>query len=277
MKNIDNTSFIEILVTPNLRTSTLKTLQHIQYKAESYDTLLLNFPEELENKVAELASEQITQDEFLEHLEKHEIIPQPITSWTYTAQPLLEAIPRLHRDHPNLKIHCYHSTEAMTNSMNISTAYAQLTLRTIITNKIEYDSWRETINQSLQTNSETLANNCKSIQNKSGTTTACITVSTSHHLKQKLTQTGATIKITYIEKPYHFTPLAIIERKTTQKPLTNKQLDELIHHHIHYIKNYIYRHQNRDRAHLEWTLDKKPWPKLHMDRREIALLDNIIP
>ena len=138
-------SFIDLLVTPNLRTSTLKALQFIQFNGEAYDTILLDFPEELENKVTEFAHEQVSYDEFLEHLERNEIIPEPVTSWEYTAKPILEALPRLKIKFPHFKIHCYGSRENEASTMDISQTLARLTLRTILTDKVNCNLWRETI------------------------------------------------------------------------------------------------------------------------------------
>jgi hypothetical protein len=278
MKSRENGSnpFIELLITPNLRTSTLKTLQLIQYKGDSYDTLLVNFPEELENKVLELASRQISQSELLEYIEKHELIPQPITSWIYTAQPLLEALPGLLLEFPNLQIYCYGSKEAEVNNMDISIVFARLTLRTIITGKVDHESWRETLTRSLRVNSESLRENCKSIQFKSGRVSACITDTSSFHLKKTLERRGSSVRVIYVEKPYHFTPLGVLERKTMLGPLYDEELEKLVFHHVDYIRNYIYRFRNRDRAHYEWALDKVIWPKLGLGRREVSLLDNLI-
>jgi hypothetical protein len=269
----DSCSFIDLLVTPNLRTSTIKALQHIQYNIDAYDTLLLNFPEEMEGKIGELATEQISLRKFLEYVENNELIPHPITSWVYTAKPILEV---LHRLSPYIKIYCYGSSEMEASSMDVSIAFAQLTLRTIITNKVYHDSWRKTAAQSLQINSERLHKDSKRILSKTDRASTCITGMSPSRLRKNLEESGASVRVIYVEKPYHFTPLTILERKMMLGPLSDREIEELVLAHVDYVRNYVYLFRNRDRAHYEWSLDKVPWPKLGMERREVSLLDNLI-
>jgi hypothetical protein len=269
-------SFIDLLVTPNLRTSTLKALQYIQLNGEHYDTLLLNFPEELEPKVVALASKQISPGELFEYLERSEIIPEPVTSWEYTARPILKALPGLKTGFPDLKIQCYGNKETEASSMDISHAYARLTLRTIITSKVDLSSWRETISQSLRLNTEEVDEKSKRIQFKAGVASACLADMGPSHLKKTLSETVARLRVIYVEKPYHFTPLSILERKMTQGPLSDDELEKLVLRHVEYVRKYIYRFRNRDRAHYEWALDKATWPKLGLERNEVRLLDNLI-
>jgi hypothetical protein len=269
----NSSSFIDLLVTPNLITSTVKALQHIQYNIDAYDTLLLNFPEELEEKIGELASEQISLREFLQYIERRELIPQPITSWVYTAKPILEALKGLS---PYLKIDCYGSLEMEASSMDVSLAFAQLTLRTIITNKVDHDAWRETATRSLQINSERLREDSKRIQSKTCGASTCITGMSPSRLRKSLEESGASVRVIYVEKPYHFTPLAILERKLMLCPLSDREIEKLVLEHVDYVRNYVYLFRNRDRAHYEWALDKVPWPKLGLERREVSLLDNLI-
>jgi hypothetical protein len=269
-------SSIDLLVTPKLVTSTLKALDHIRLKGEDYDTLLLNFPEEIEHKVRELAYKQISQREFLEYIESNEIIPEPITSWKYTAQPIIEALPELKNKFPYIKIRCYGGVETEASSMDISHTLARLTLRTIITSNVNQNSWRDIISQSLRVNARVIGENSERIRLKSGAASVCLTDMTPSYLRKTQRDPGTRLRYIFVEKPYHFTPLSILERKMALWQLSDSELENLVLLHVEYVRKYIYRFRNRDRAHYEWALDKVTWPKLGLGRNEVKLLDNLI-
>jgi hypothetical protein len=59
---------IDLLLTPNLRTSSMKVSQILQEKGDRYEVLLLNFSEEIEDRVVKLAAEQVSYDELIDEV-----------------------------------------------------------------------------------------------------------------------------------------------------------------------------------------------------------------
>jgi hypothetical protein len=141
---------------------------------------------------------------------------------------------------------------------------------------VDHDSWRKTAAQSLQVNSERLHEDSKRILSKIDGVSTCITGMSPSCLRKSLEESDASVRVIYVEKPYHFTPLAILQRKMMLGPLSDREIEELVLAHLDYVRNYVYFFRNRDRAHYEWSLDKVTWPMLKLERKEVSLLDNLI-
>jgi hypothetical protein len=268
---------LDLLKTPNLRTSTLKALEYLKFNGEAYDSLLLDFPEELEYNVVKFTYNKISYEGLIEEIEKNKIIPEPISSWEYTAKPILEVLPWLKVKFPGLEIQYYGRKEIETSNMDISLTLANLTLRTIITGKVDCNLWKETISKSHQVNAKELDIKTEIILKKAGTNSVCLADIGQSKLLKRLHERGVFVRSIYIEKPYHFTPLSILDRRMSLAPMNDCELEKLVFYHVEYIRNYIYRFSNRDRAHYEWILNKIKWPKLSIDIREVKLLDNLKP
>lgn len=141
---------IDLLLSPNLRTSSMKASHILQEKGGRYEAFLLNFPEEMEDRVLELAAEQVSYDELVDEVRRNDLIPEPEGSWEYAAKPILEALPQLARRFPNLTILCYGSREDEFASLKVAVRIARLILRTTLTGEVELGRWRETLQASLE-------------------------------------------------------------------------------------------------------------------------------
>ena len=94
--------------------------------------------------------------------------------------------------------------------------------------------------------------------------------------RESLMRSGFHVKIHYVERPYHFTPLIILERLMARGFIADREIERLVRCHLEYIRSYVYKFDNRDRAYYEWVYDKIPWLRERIDKEEIEALDSII-
>jgi hypothetical protein len=254
----------------------MKTSQLLLERGGGYDVLLLSFPEEIGDMIGDLASEQISYDELIKQVRIRKIIPEPEGSWEYAAKPILKVLPQLARRFPNLTTLCYGSRKDEFNYMEVALKIAHLILRTTLTGKVEIRGWRETLKASLEVDREATVNEVERILRKVGEKSICLSDIGGRRFKGALIRAGLEVKILYVEKPYYFTPLTILTRKMAFGPIEDQELEELIQSHIEYVRSYIYRFKNRDRAHYEWEYDKIPWLRRRLNKEEIRLLDSLI-
>jgi len=84
------------------------------------------------------------------------------------------------------------------------------------------------------------------------------------------------VKIRYVEKPYHFTPLTILKRKMVRVDVGDEEIEKLVRFYVDYVRSYIYRFDNRDKAYYEWVYEKVPWLRRKINREEVEFLNSII-
>jgi len=269
-------SSIDLLLSPNLRTSNMKASKLLQEKSSRYEALLLNFPEEMEDRVVDFASEEISYNELLDDIRKYSLIPKPEGSWEYAVKPILEILPQLARSFPNLAILCYGNRENEFRSMEVAVWMTRLTLRTTLTGEVEHVSWREMLQASLEVDMDATVNEAEKIFRKARDSSICLSDLGGRRFKKVLGRAGLDVKVLYTENIYHFTPLMILKRKISLRAVEDQELERLVQSHVEYIRSYIYKFRNRDRAHFEWMYDKIPWLRRRINREEIRLLDNLI-
>jgi hypothetical protein len=265
-----------LVLSPNMKTSSMKTTQLLMNIGNQFDTLLLNFPIEMEKELLELTSKTITPDDFIYEAQKKRIIPEPIGAWEYSARPILEFLPKLMETHPKISSLCYSNSEHEFATVNTALEIAKLTLRTTLRGQVEVGEWRDALLQSLEINRETKKYETESILKKAGMNSICVSDMGGRNLMNGLKKSGIDVKIHYVERLYHFTPLRILERLMTRGFVTDKMLERLVRAHLEYIRSFIYKFDNRDRAYYEWVYSKVPWLREKIDKREIEALDRII-
>lgn len=275
-RRVDSTAVVDLLLAPNLRTSSMKASRILKEWGGGYDILLLNVPMEMEGILRELAAEHISCDELIDEARRLDLIPEPSGSWDYFMRPIFEALPRIAETFPDIDLGCYGSREDEHASMEVSVRAARLILRTILTGEVEVDRWRETLRASLEVDERAAGREAEIIIRKVGKRTICLSGLGGRRLKESLNRAGIDVKICYVEENYHFTPLSILKRKMARGFVMNEELDELVRLHVEYVRGYIYRFRNRDRAHYEWEYDRVPWLRRRIKKEEIGLLDSLI-
>ena len=265
-----------LVLSPNLKTSSMKASRFLEEASLRFDTLLLNLPMEMEEEVAELVSGSISADEFVDEARQHRMIPEPVDSWEYSAKPILEALPRIIERFPYLSTHCYGSSKHEFASIKLAVKVAKLTLRTILTERVEVEEWRETLLHSLEVNREARESEVEAILERVGRSSVCVSDMGGRGLRKSLQRHGIPVKIHYVERPYHFTPLMVLENLIAKRFVMDEEIERLVGSHLEYIRSYVYRFDNRDRAYYEWVYDKVPWLREKIYKEEIEVLDNII-
>ena len=140
---------LDLILSPNLKTSGMKVSHLLQELGGGYESLLLNLPREMEEGVMEFASEHISCDELVDEACRCRLILEPVGSWEYAIKPILEALPQLSRRFPNLRMYCYGSSEHEFASMGVAVRFARLTLKTALTGDVEVGEWRDALRRSL--------------------------------------------------------------------------------------------------------------------------------
>ncbi len=231
---------------------------------------------EMEEIVMELAAEHVSCDELIDEVRRSNLLPEPQGSWEYLVKPILETLPQLAQRFHKLVICCYGSREHEFASMKVAVRLARLTLRTAITGEVEFEKWRDLLWDSMDVNRKATEKEATTILEKAREKSICISDLGGRHFKQILNKAGVDVKIHYVEEFYHFTPLMILRRKIARGSVEDEELEELVRSHVEYVRGYLYRFGNRDRAHYEWVHDKVPWSRRRFDKEEIKLLDSLI-
>jgi hypothetical protein len=265
-----------LVLSPSLKTSSMKASRLLEDIGIRFETLLLNFPVEMEEELKELAKGSLSADEFIDETRRRCVIPEPLGAWDYLARPMLEALPRIKGKFPDLSTRCYGSSEREFSSVNVAVRIAKLTLRTVIRGLVEVEEWKKTLLHALEKNREGRKDEAEAIMERVGRSSVCVSDMGGRGLRKSLRSSGVLVNIQYVEKPYHFTPLMVLERMMARGPVEDEEVERLVRFHLEYIKSYIYNFNNRDRAYYEWAYDKIPWLRKKFAKEEIAAIDSII-
>jgi hypothetical protein len=266
---------IILVLAPNLKTSSMKTTKLLHMIGIQFNTLLLNLPIEMEKALIELSFKGMSIDDFVEETRMKKLIPEPISAWEYSVRPILDALPKIAKRFPSLIIRCYGDSKQEFASVNMAVEIARLTLRTMIRSCVNIGEWKEKLLHSLNVDSEIRKSQLEEIIKRAMGITICLTDMGGRCLRDNLTSLGFHVKIRYIEGLYHFTPLMILERLLAKDFVTDEDIERLVRCHIEYIKSYVYKFDNRDRAYYEWVFDKIHWMRERIDKAEIKSLDSI--
>lgn len=95
-----------ILMVPSLRSSMEKAASLII--EFDYDVVFLNFPYNLQSIVSRYTAGQMTLNHFLAIIRTQHLIPEPVNSWLYLNQPLLERLPTLGKKFSNVNASASH-------------------------------------------------------------------------------------------------------------------------------------------------------------------------
>lgn len=267
---------LDLLLCPNLKTTSMKVANLLKNMGWEYEILLLNLPEEMEDLVDDLASNRISYDELIDETLRSHILPEPIGSWEYSVKPILRALPQLSRMLPDVRVCCYGSSDHEFASMGVAVRVARLTLRTTLTGKVEADKWRTTLNHSIDVDGRAKIAEVEAILDLIDGSSVCVSDMGGRDLKDPLTTAGLDVKIHYVEKPHHFSPLTILKRKLVRGPVGDEEVEKYVRCHVDYLRGYIYRFKSRDRAYFEWVHDMVPWMRHRIDKDEVYVLDSII-
>lgn len=266
-----------LILYPDLRFSTLKVISLLRDEAPDFSYLLLDLPVELEGAVNKFATGEISYEELLDDILEEQLMPETQGSWEYTFKPLMMALPSIIRSSQGLAIRCYASRGGQIARMEGALRLAQLTLRTALRGVVKVDEWRDALYRSIALERDLIEEEARVIGELSALgDSICLADMGGRALKPYLARREVDVRIHYVERSFHFTPLAILKRKMALGHVGEQELERLIRCHIEYIRDYIYRFENRDRAYYEWIYDRIPWLRRRLKREELEILSRIV-
>ncbi|MGP3667685.1 MAG: hypothetical protein ACKD6N_05645 [Candidatus Bathyarchaeota archaeon] len=241
---------------PRLRKSYVKVggwIKSIRYKA-----LFLEFPKLLTDAVRSLG-EGLPYNYVLSEVKKQGLIPEPVGSWEYYAEPILKSIPQAKQSNPNMDIYCYRSSAYEKFSADMAVKITLLTLRSIITGKVEVKEWRKILIEELKFSFKALEEEVEYITDvaKNYDVNVCLGGLAVKNIENFTRKAGFDVEVKYIDTPYHYTPLEVLRNRLKEELEEGKEnpdhvLENLIKQHIYYIKNYILLSMNPDDAYDKW-------------------------
>jgi len=265
---------IEILVAPSLRISWIKMVAHL--KKANYDRLFLNFPQNLEHLVTKLSQGRLAYEDFIDKVREEKLVPEPMGSWMYTAEPVLKSLKELKSWKVILKIHCYKDVEHNQLSAKIAGDIAALTLQTSLTEKVNVEEWKGTVVEGMERKQEALRAEADFIHERASNYSVCVSGFDEKSLKRRLIEDGEEVSLTNLEEFYYPTPLETLEERLMEGDLPDEEVRELVRDHVEYVRNYVLRSRNRDQAYYQWVYDKVPALRQKVDPREIKSLDALL-
>lgn len=236
---------VHILMVPTLRSSTAKAANLIVQS--DYDTIFLNFPYNLQSIVLSYAAHQITLNHLLNMIRIQNLIPEPVTTWIYLNQPLLECLPKLKEE---TKIFCYKDVDGFHMSMEAASKIASLTLKVNVTEKIDVEEWIQTLKQLINQNLTDLE--AEFIASRAEGKSICITGLNGWKLAKRIKEFSHKVTLKCVERQYVMKPLETLEILLEKGKPEPQTIQQLIKEHATFIKNYVLNTKNIDEAYYTW-------------------------
>lgn len=251
---------VEIIVKPPSMRASREAAAEL--KRIEPDAVMLNLPESISDLVQDLASENIEYEDFIEKVEER--LPSPAEAWLKGYEQLLFELRDLRRE-PD--IYCYGDMVAFEVEAKRAIEIARLTLRTIITGRVDADEWLSLLSSGERISKITSIREAEKIIS---TLTryeeaACVSEYTPAYLKERLIREGMKPRVRYVGQPYHFTPLEILRRKLARSYVSKEEVEALVKEHIKFIREYVYRKPLLE-ALDEWSMSKLYWLRGRQDK-----------
>lgn len=249
-------SRVEIILVPELRSSAVNAVRLVDSRSD-LDVLLIDFPETLEDEVNKLAEYQITYEQLIRTVRNRRIMPEPLESWTYTAEPILRALPRLRLIRPEVEVICYTPAEAPFSAMEGATRIARLVFRVRASGKVETDEWKNAIASSLTRSRELLDLEASKLALRArGREAACLTGLNAFRLKKRIATYWDVATVRSAEPFYYRTPLEVLLSLCSRREISDEQVSMLASAQVEYVYGYVLASRDRDEAHNRWVHDK---------------------
>lgn len=261
---------IKILAAPNLKISWMKMRSYL--RGANYDSLFLNFPQNLENLIVELSNGKLTLEDFIDIVKERKMLPEPVGSWIYVVEPILKSLRELKQLKPNMEIFCYRDVEYSRISMQIASEIAILTLRTSITGKVNVKEWKSLLIKGIGYRWKALKVEADFIHERTSHYSICTSDLYGELLKQSLERKGEEVDLVNVEEFYHPTPLEILEERLMKEDVLDEEVGKLIGEHLEYVRDYILKGKNRDQAYYRWAYNKVPLIRQRISLEEIKAL-----
>lgn len=244
---------VEIIVKPPSMRASWEAAAEL--KRIEPDAVMLNLPEKISDLVQDLASKSIEYNDFLEKIEER--LPSPAEAWLKGYEQLLLEIRDI-RKGPD--VYCYGDMMAFEIETKKAIEVARLTLRTMITGRVDADEWLNLLSEESRIAEITSMREAEKIVSTSMCyeKTACVSDYTPIYLKMRLIREGIRSRTRYVGQPHHFTPLEILRRKLAKKGVSREEVEALVKEHVKFIRGYVYRKPLLE-ALDEWSMKELYW------------------
>lgn len=251
-----------LLVKPPTRKAAVEALHNI--KRLRPQAILLNLPVNIEELLNSYSKGEIDYDYFQESL--HELLPEPVGAWIKEYEILLRELSGIGE---LTDVYCYVDSELFNQEANTSIEIALLTIRSIITERIDVKEWIKVLEKSIHGEAERWNREVSKIIDiaKSYDRVACISGFEGKHIKRELDQAGIGSWIKYLDQPYHFTPLEILKRLIMLGRVDEESSMKLIREHIRFLREYIYSMPYTE-AVEKWVREKLYWLPVRRQKTE---------
>ena len=267
---------IHIIAIPGFKTACLKALKILLNLVPRIDCLFLDLPKELESDLRYFINGDLSYDGLVGEIRKRKIMPEPLSSWEYAHRSVIEFRPEVLRSSAGIELFCYGSTEDEFSSMDIASELTRMILRSYLSDTIDVNAWRSAVKKSIELGRRALDSEVKYIACRAKGDSICLTDMGGFSMKRALSRVGIDVKMIYVETPYHHNPLSILKRKMDRGELGDEDIERLVRCHIDYIREYVFKYENRDRAYYEWVLDNVAWMRKYINRKELAALKSLL-
>lgn len=240
-----------ILMVPSLRSSMAKAVSLII--EANFNTVFLNFPRNLQSLVLSYASERLSFRDFINVVKSERLIPEPVNTWLYLNQPILESLPSLQKR--NAKIFCYRDVDSFHLSMDNASKIANLTLKVNVTGKVDVEEWIKTIKQALDMSSLDLE--AEFVGCKAEGKSVCVAGLFGWKLVKRIEEFGHSVSVKCVEKLYCMKPVETLEILLERGKLTQQNAEQLIREHAKFVRDYVLNTENIDEAYFSWLARRK--------------------
>jgi len=241
---------IDLLIVPSLRASAAKAAEVLT--SLNYRALFLNLPSNLQYLISEYALGNISLQEMLYKIESMRLIPEPVGSWLYLNEPLIEALKKLKK---SVKVYCYRDVDYHHMLTEASVKIASLALRVSVTNRVNVEEWIRILKGCCRP--EILEREAEFISFKTEDKSLCITSLSGFSIAKKLRKLGHRVKVRCVERLYCFKPIEILEAMLEKGKVSYEAAEGLIREHVEFIKDHVLTSKDPDEAYYSWLHEKR--------------------
>ena len=250
---------VDVLIVPSLRSSAVKAANMLINGG--YNVVFLNYPNNLQPFIRSYAYGLASLKDLVERIKCGSFIPEPVNSWLYLNEPILEVLQRICKD---VKIFCYKDVDYYHMLADAASKIASLTLRVNITGKVDVDEWIKTLKESFRT--ETADWEAEVITFKAEGKTICLAGIEGWKLAKKIRGFGHKANVKCVERLYCLKPLETLEILLEKGKLTRENAEKLVREHAKFIRDFVLNTCNIDEAYRSW-LEKRKIVGLDLSRK----------
>ncbi|MBS7616229.1 hypothetical protein KEJ45_03400 [Candidatus Bathyarchaeota archaeon] len=240
---------VDVLIVPSLRSSAVKAANMLN---GNYNVVFLNYPYNLQSSICSYAYGFASLNDLVERIKCGSFIPEPVNSWLYLNEPILEVLQRLRKD---VKIFCYKDVDHYHMLADVASKIASLTLRVNITDKVDVDEWIKTLRWSLRT--EATDWEAEVVASKAEGKTVCLAGINGWKLAQRIRGFGHKANVKCAERLYCLKPMETFEILLEMGKLTREEAEKLVREHAKFIRDFVLNTCNIDEAYYSWLEKRK--------------------